>query len=84
MERMRKRDAQRQLNRRAGFWPVRVEAIVGHDNRMEILMLNYKVYGMWKGVWSWVDSFASEGRAIREGKELVAYHGATDFKVVEA
>lgn len=51
---------------------------------MEILMLNYKVYGMWKGVWSWVDSFASEGRAIREGKELVAYHGATDFKVVEA
>lgn len=45
-------------------------------------MLNFKVYGMWKGTWEWVDSFASEGRAISEGKELVGVHGATAFKVV--
>lgn len=44
-------------------------------------MLIYRVYGMWGGVWAWVDTFASEGRAISEGRELVALHGATDFKV---
>ena len=45
-------------------------------------MLIYKLYGMWKGTWEWVDSFASEGRALCEGKELVAFHGATAFRVV--
>ena len=44
-------------------------------------LLIFKVYGMWQGVWSWVDSFASEGRAVTEGKELVSFHGATAFKV---
>ena len=45
-------------------------------------LLNFRVYGMWGGTWAWVDSFASEGRAVTEGKELVACHGATAFKVV--